>query len=204
MAKKLIKSPEQELAYHESQMDACEMSYVEHAHACGVIFNKKKPQVDHGEWLEWLKENFTRSSRTAQVYMDIASAFPKAKAIEFKTIEEAKCAAAAHLKQDSPVKTTISQPKRGELLVDRGVTELAKPAAPSENGSPSDWKKDRQAIVKTAQAMQRMVDDLNEVHPFTTQAPTLDLQVMFAEIQTNPDTAVCLLQQVERLMKEIV
>ena len=55
---------------------ACEASgrkTVEHAATCGRALLAIRPQIPHGEWLDWLKENFSQSQVRAHQYMEIAN-----------------------------------------------------------------------------------------------------------------------------------
>ncbi len=55
---------------------ACEASgrkTVEHAATCGRALLAIRPQIPHGEWLGWLKENFRHSQQLASQYMEIAN-----------------------------------------------------------------------------------------------------------------------------------
>ncbi len=42
---------------------------VRHAIRCGVLLREAKAEAGHGGWLNWLRENFEGSPRTAQLYM---------------------------------------------------------------------------------------------------------------------------------------
>jgi len=66
---------------------ACEESgrkTVEHAIRCGRALLAAKAQVKHGEWLEWLADNFHQSRRVADRYMEIAN-WPRAANLEEAT-----------------------------------------------------------------------------------------------------------------------
>ena len=57
---------------------ACEASgrkTVEHAATCGRALLAAKAQVKHGEWLDWLAENFSQSRQRAQQFMEIANCY---------------------------------------------------------------------------------------------------------------------------------
>jgi hypothetical protein len=47
-------------------------SALRHAIRAGELLIQAKAQVRHGKWLPWLRENFERSERTAQLYMSLA------------------------------------------------------------------------------------------------------------------------------------
>ena len=55
---------------------ACEASgrkTVEHAATAGRALLAIRPQIPHGEWLDWLKKNFSQSQSRASQYMSIAN-----------------------------------------------------------------------------------------------------------------------------------
>lgn len=55
---------------------ACEASgrkTVEHAATCGRALLAIRPQIPHGKWLDWLKENFHQTQQRAHQYMEIAN-----------------------------------------------------------------------------------------------------------------------------------
>ena len=64
---------------HEIVVNACK-SAVEHAIKAGDLLTKAKSMVNHGQWIPWLKDNFTFSERTAQAYMRLAREYPKLEA----------------------------------------------------------------------------------------------------------------------------
>jgi hypothetical protein len=45
---------------------------VQHALRAGELLIQAKAELRHGEWLPWLRDNFERSERTAQLYMALA------------------------------------------------------------------------------------------------------------------------------------
>lgn len=47
-----------------------------HALRAGELLTEAKSRVQHGEWGQWLEENFEGSSRTAQGYMKVAREIP--------------------------------------------------------------------------------------------------------------------------------
>ncbi len=59
---------------HRQAEDAAS-SALEHAHAAGELLRQAKLQCPHGEWVKWLKANFSGSKRTAQIYMQIADPY---------------------------------------------------------------------------------------------------------------------------------
>src|SRR5690242_671326 len=52
-------------------------STIEAAMEAGRLLIQAKDQIDHGDWLPWLKANTSVSERTAQVYMKLARDLPK-------------------------------------------------------------------------------------------------------------------------------
>ncbi len=52
------------------------VSSVDEAVKSGAALNQAKELCGHGDWVPWLNENFTYSVRTAQKFMQIASAGP--------------------------------------------------------------------------------------------------------------------------------
>ena len=49
---------------------------VEYAFEIGQLLNEAKPQINHGEWEQWLTEHCHLALRTARAYMKLAKAFP--------------------------------------------------------------------------------------------------------------------------------
>lgn len=49
---------------------------VEYAFEIGQLLNEAKPQINHGEWEQWLAEHCHLAQRTARAYMKLAKAFP--------------------------------------------------------------------------------------------------------------------------------
>lgn len=45
-----------------------------HAIRCGELLIQAKENLEHGEWMQWLDGNVEMSRRTAQVYMQVATA----------------------------------------------------------------------------------------------------------------------------------
>ena len=89
MTKQITQTPEKQLAFHLDQMAACESSFVEHAYDAGVILSRQKDRLEHGDWLEWLKENFSRTRQTATAYIQLA-AQDRSEVVKCRTITEAK------------------------------------------------------------------------------------------------------------------
>lgn len=52
--------------------EAALLSGAEHARRCGELLIEAKGLVPHGQWADWLTENFARSPRTARACMQLA------------------------------------------------------------------------------------------------------------------------------------
>jgi len=52
-------------------------SGLEHALAAGQLLTEAKAQCQHGDWGQWLADNFEGSERTAQAYMRVARRWPE-------------------------------------------------------------------------------------------------------------------------------
>jgi Protein of unknown function (DUF3102) len=74
-------------AEHEACGQALKAS-VQHAMAAGDLLTEAKAQLQHGQWLPWLKDNCGLSPRMAQNYMRLA---------DHRAEVEAKCETVAHL-----------------------------------------------------------------------------------------------------------
>lgn len=99
---------------------ACEASgrkTVEHAATCGRALLAAKAQVKHGEWLDWLAENFSQSQQRASQYMEIANYYTGSNLETAETIK-----GALRMIADSPEK----QAKRAE----REAKKLEAPPKP--------------------------------------------------------------------------
>ena len=108
---------------------ACEASgrkTVEHAATCGRALLAAKAQVKHGEWLDWLAENFHQSRRVADRYMEIAN-WPRAANLE----EATSIRDALRMIAESPEK----QAKKAEREARKGETP-PKPLAPATPAPP--------------------------------------------------------------------
>jgi Protein of unknown function (DUF3102) len=67
-------------------------SALAHAIAAGEKLNVAKAQLEHGEWLPWLHENFALSRKTAAEYMRLAIPANVTHALHFNSIREALAA----------------------------------------------------------------------------------------------------------------
>ena len=65
-------------AEHEASSTAIKRG-LEHAVACGRLLNEAKDQLDHGQWLPWLRDHCCVPVRTAQRYMELAIYAPDIK-----------------------------------------------------------------------------------------------------------------------------
>jgi hypothetical protein len=89
--------------------DACQRVYQDtlaHAFEAGRLLLEAKESVEHGEWSAWLRENVACSERTAQVYMQLASA---------PQLEEPQTSAVLSIAQ---ALKSVSKPKPKEAPVD--------------------------------------------------------------------------------------
>lgn len=64
--------PDRINAAHEACCQATGQA-IEHAMRCGDLLAQAKAECKHGQWQNWLTENFSGSVRTAQVYMRLAA-----------------------------------------------------------------------------------------------------------------------------------
>ena len=66
---------------------------LQHARRAGKLLVEAKERTPYGEWLQWLKENFEGSEKTAQNYMRVHSRWPEieqnAKSVADLTLTEA-------------------------------------------------------------------------------------------------------------------
>jgi len=88
-----------------------------YAKNAGDVLRMAKPKVGHGNWLEWLDQNFRASAETARVYMRISEHWeshilPAMEGDEGLTIEKAR--------------EIIQRPKK---IIEQGVMPHAKPHA---------------------------------------------------------------------------
>ena len=49
---------------------------LEYALEIGALLNEAKPQLKHGEWLDWLQDHCDLAPRTASAYMRLSKAYP--------------------------------------------------------------------------------------------------------------------------------
>ena len=137
------KTPEARIKFCQEQMLASEFCFVEQALEAGDILNAQKAKLDHGEWLDWLDEHWTRSNRTAQEFMRISADVPRQKALECSSIKEvkelAKCATVAHLDQEPSGKQPFledNEPDTDETPADSGPAEESEVIIPEAQGAP--------------------------------------------------------------------
>lgn len=72
----LVQRINEEHAAAETAINAA----LQHAVNAGRLLNEAKALVGHGEWRDWLLENFAGSERTAQGYMRVAGRLPELEA----------------------------------------------------------------------------------------------------------------------------
>jgi mannose/cellobiose epimerase-like protein (N-acyl-D-glucosamine 2-epimerase family) len=59
------------------QLKECVIKGAQHAVKAGELLWEAKRKAGHGRWLEWISENCEFSERTAQLYMNLATALPQ-------------------------------------------------------------------------------------------------------------------------------
>jgi hypothetical protein len=59
------------------QVKECVIKGAQHAVKAGELLWEAKRKAGHGRWLEWIAENCEFSERTAQLYMNLATALPQ-------------------------------------------------------------------------------------------------------------------------------
>ena len=91
------KTPEDLIKYHQEQMSACEMSFVENAYEAGRILNEQKTKLAHGKFSDWCKEHWHKSRRTATDYMLLAE--------NLKPTQISSCVSIAQAKKLLPSKS---------------------------------------------------------------------------------------------------
>ena len=168
------KTPEDLIKYHQEQMSACEMSFVENAYEAGKILNEQKTKLAHGKFSDWCKEHWHKSRRTATDYMLLAE--------NLKPTQISSCVSIAQAKKLLPSKSASvadlpSKPaakgrpmpggKSPKGVHQREPGDESEPdgADPVVEAPNDDWKLARSKAMKTAQALQRAIDDLNEIRP---------------------------------------
>ena len=113
---------------------ACEASgrkTVEHAATCGRALLAIRPQIPHGEWLDWLKENFHQSRQRAQQFMEIANCYARSNLESAETIQGALRMIAASpekqaKKQEREAKKQEQQPEKAEAPPKPTALELTR------------------------------------------------------------------------------
>lgn len=94
-----------EINEHHDRCVGAANTALQHARQAGELLAEAKAECGHGNWLTWLAENFTGSTRTAQTYLRIAERWPEI---------EAKCEGTAHLSLDAAVRL-LRSPKPVDL-----------------------------------------------------------------------------------------
>ena len=109
---------------------ACEASgrkTVEHAATCGRALLAIRPQIPHGEWMDWLANNFSQSQVRAHQYMEIANYNARYNLDTAETIQ-----GALRLIADSPEK----QAKKQEREAKKQERQPQKAEAPPKPPAP--------------------------------------------------------------------
>ena len=194
--KQVSKSPETRIRYHQEQMEASEMSFVEHAHAAGKILISQKKSLDYGKFDDWCKEHWKRSKRTAVDYMKLANHLSEKDVQQCSNLAEAKklippenpAAIKTGTKENTATKSKSSSPKKveGELIIpgrqpgDESEADGEDPIPPvapavssseesnSETKTKARWEGLQKKAIATANALQRAIDDLAEERPNRT------------------------------------
>ena len=130
-------TPEQQLKYHIDQMSACELavarsqhSFVEHAYEAGLILVERKEALDHGDWEDWLEENWTRTGKTASEYMRLARHFKREEIRELPSIRQA----IERIAESNPKRASDSdQPTVADSTEPKGGATSPEVANPSES-----------------------------------------------------------------------
>jgi hypothetical protein len=113
---------EQINAYHDRVVESLN-SGLEHARHAGELLMEAKARCPHGEWSQWLAENFRGSGRTAQGYMRVAQSWPEIEAAKsatgvadlsyrgaLKLLAAPKDSPAAEAEQERPIKRFLDLP----------------------------------------------------------------------------------------------
>ena len=99
-----------------AEHEACEKSArsaIVHAMRAGELLIEAKAQVEHGQWLPWLQDNFSGSARTSQTYIRVA---------RHRGELESNTQTSAHLSIDAAVRMLASSkpdPEPGETFDDQ-------------------------------------------------------------------------------------
>ena len=68
-----LKRLAEEILKEHSLVERAKQASIEHAKRCGDKLIEAKEAVDHGDWLQWLKQHCpTLKERTARLYMQVA------------------------------------------------------------------------------------------------------------------------------------
>lgn len=108
---------------------ACEASgrkTVEHAATCGRALLAIRPQIPHGEWLDWLKENFSQSQTRASQYMSIANYYARNNLEAAETIQ-----GALRMIADTPERQAKKQEREAKKQEQQAQKTEASPKPPA-------------------------------------------------------------------------
>lgn len=114
---------------------------VKHAKKCGDALLAAKEQIGHGGFMEWIKNHFEGSDRSARSYMHVASNWQRIANLEPASLTEALCA----IKEVTPPKaraatTAPARPSpatlEAEIMEPPLVVDAAKPATTATDEPP--------------------------------------------------------------------
>jgi len=138
MAKKLIKSPETELAFCVQQIESAESSFVEWAAKAGDILLEQKRVLKFGEWESWVKEHWPRAKSTAESYMLIAAFADRKAIIESGSVRAAqKLVAGPKTQRAGDLKPEDTEKTESEEIVEEAneiMSESAREATATPGG----------------------------------------------------------------------
>ena len=74
----------------KDEIEAGDKAGIEHYRRAGEMLIESKAQLEHGEWMGWLKRNFELSRKTALRYMNLVRAESKRdRAVPFENLQSA-------------------------------------------------------------------------------------------------------------------
>jgi hypothetical protein len=100
---------------HEAAADAIKRGAAHAMHA-GDFLIEAKEQLQHGQWLPWLKDHCAISERTAQLYMRLARDREKIEAAKSATVADLSLREAAAVLAPDPIEQMRAE---GEAILKR-------------------------------------------------------------------------------------
>jgi hypothetical protein len=140
---------------------ACEASgrkTVEHAATCGRALLAIRPQIPHGEWMEWLAENFSQSRQRAQQFMEIANCYARSNLESAETIQ-----GALRMIAESPEKQAKKAEREAKKLEAPPKPPAPAPATPPAKPERPEWLADPDELDRPEE------DDLPQLPKTNTQ-----------------------------------